>query len=85
MDQEFPHQHTGSGRPCHLATSLYVVGFLLMGVGKERCLHTTNTQLLARLVPAATVTPAMLMYVFPELEYRCDVCCITDGVIIEHL
>lgn len=68
--QKFPQQHAGGDRPCHLATSLYVVGFLLTVVYKERCLHTTITQPLARLVPAATVTPAMLMYVFPELEYR---------------
>jgi len=85
MDQKFPQQHTGGGHPCHLSTSLYVVGFLLTGVDKECCLHTTITQPLARLVPAAAVTPAMLMYVFPGLEYRCDECCTTDGAVIEHL
>lgn len=85
MDQKFPQQHTGGGRPCHLATSLYIVGFLLMGVYKECCLHTTITQPLARLVSAATDTPAMLMYVFPGLAYRCDVCGTTDGAVIEHL
>jgi len=31
LDQKFPQQHTGGGHPCHLATSLYIVGFLLMG------------------------------------------------------
>lgn len=65
MDQKFPQQHTGGCLPCHLATSQYVAGFLLTGVDKERCLHTTITHPLARLVPAATVTRAMLMYVFP--------------------
>jgi hypothetical protein len=82
MDQKFPQQHTGGGHSCHLATSLYIAEFLLTGVDKECCLHTTITQPLARLVPAATVTAAMLMYVFPELEYRCDVCCTTDGAVI---
>jgi hypothetical protein len=58
-----------------------LLDFFLWGVDKERWLHTTITQPLARLVPAATVTPAILMYVFPELEYRCDVCCTTDGAL----
>jgi len=62
-----------------------LLDFFLRGVDKERCLHTTITQPLARLVPAAAVTPSMLMYMFSELEYRCDVCCTTDGAVIEHL
>jgi hypothetical protein len=31
MDQKFPQHRTGGGRPFHLATSLYIVGFLLTG------------------------------------------------------
>lgn len=67
------HKRSDGGHPCHLATSLYIVGFLLAGVDNEHCLRTTITQALARLVPAATVIAAMLRYGL--LNLNTDVMC----------
>jgi hypothetical protein len=39
---------------------------------------------LCQFASAAAVTSTMLMYVWPELEYR-YVCWTSDGALIEHL